>query len=36
MPAGLDARTDELVRDLERLAPVEPRAGMERFHGGAA
>ena len=36
MPTGLDARTDELVRDLERLAPLEPRVGMERFQGGAA
>lgn len=36
MPQGLDARTDELVRALERLAPLEPRVGLERFHGGAA
>jgi DnaJ-class molecular chaperone len=36
MPKTLDARTDELVRDLERLAPLEPRVGLERFRGGAA
>lgn len=36
IPDGLDARTAELVRDLERLMPLEPRAGLEKFHGGAA
>ena len=36
MPEGLDARTEELVRDLERLLPLEPRDGLERFRGGAA
>jgi molecular chaperone DnaJ len=36
MPNGLDARTDELVRDLERLMPATPRAGLERYRGGAA
>ena len=36
IPDGLDARTDELVRDLERLMPLEPRCGLETFRGGAA
>ena len=36
MPEGLDARTEELVRDLERLLPLAPRAGLERFRAGAA
>ena len=36
MPEGLDARTDELVRDLERLLPLAPRFGLEKFRGGAA
>jgi molecular chaperone DnaJ len=36
IPAGLDARTDELVRDLERLMPLEPRCDLEMFCGGAA
>ena len=36
MPTGLDARTDELVRELERLLPATPRAGLERYRGGAA
>ncbi len=35
VPAGLDARTHELVRELERLMPMEPRAGLERYRGGA-
>jgi len=35
IPAGLDARTDELLRDLERLMPLEPRSGLEMFCGGA-
>jgi DnaJ-class molecular chaperone len=35
LPTGLDARTDELVRELERLLPLEPRAGLERHNGGA-
>jgi molecular chaperone DnaJ len=34
VPAGLDARTDELVRELERLLPLAPRADLERFVGG--
>jgi DnaJ-class molecular chaperone len=36
MPTGLDARTDELVRELERLMPGVPREGLERYQGGAA
>ena len=36
MPTGLDARTDELVRELERLMPATPRQGLERYRGGAA
>ena len=36
IPDGLDARTDELVRDLERLLPLDPRGGLEKFQGGAA
>ena len=36
MPAGLDARTDELVRELERLLPGTPREGLGRYRGGAA
>jgi molecular chaperone DnaJ len=36
MPTGLDARTDELVRELERLLPGTPRDGLERYRGGAA
>jgi DnaJ-class molecular chaperone len=36
MPTGLDARTDELVRELQRLMPATPRHGLERYRGGAA
>jgi molecular chaperone DnaJ len=36
IPDGLDARTDELVRDLERLMPLDARHGLEKFRGGAA
>ncbi|OGL00016.1 MAG: hypothetical protein A3I14_17145 [Candidatus Rokubacteria bacterium RIFCSPLOWO2_02_FULL_73_56] len=36
LPAGLDARTYELVRELERLLPLEPRAALARYRGGAA
>jgi molecular chaperone DnaJ len=35
VPGGLDARADELVRQLERLLPMDPRAGLERYRGGA-
>ena len=36
IPGGLDARTDELVRELERLMPQSARAGLDRYRGGAA
>jgi len=36
MPESLDARTDELVRELERLAPMAPRTGLDRYNGGVA
>ena len=36
MPEGLDARTEELVRALERLMPLDPRHGLVKFRGGAA
>jgi DnaJ-class molecular chaperone len=36
MPTGLDARTDELVRELERLLPGPLRAELARFQGGAS
>jgi DnaJ-class molecular chaperone len=36
IPEGLDARTEELVRALERLMPLAPRHGLEKFCGGAA
>jgi molecular chaperone DnaJ len=35
VPGGLDARTHELVRELERLMPLAPRAALERYRGGA-
>jgi molecular chaperone DnaJ len=36
VPGGLDARIHELVRELERLIPLEPRRGLERYAGGAS
>lgn len=36
LATGLDARTEELLRELERLLPLEPRVGLERYNGGAA
>jgi len=36
MPTGLDPRTQDLVRQLERLMPAEPRAALARFRGGGA
>jgi DnaJ-class molecular chaperone len=36
MPTGIDPRADELVRALERLLPMEPRAGLGRYAGGVA
>lgn len=35
LPRGLDARTVELVRELERLMPTECRTGLHRYSGGA-
>jgi DnaJ-class molecular chaperone len=35
MPRGIDARTDELVRDLERLIPMTPRQDLALYKGGA-
>ena len=35
VPTGLDARTHELVRQLERLMPIEARTTLERYRGGA-
>jgi DnaJ-class molecular chaperone len=35
MPTGLDERTDELVRQLERLIPLAPRQSLERHARGA-
>jgi len=35
IPTGVDERTNELVRQLERLMPVVPREGLERYAGGA-
>jgi molecular chaperone DnaJ len=35
VPTGLDARTDELVRELERLLPGPSRADLVRYRGGA-
>ena len=31
VPSGLDARTHELVRELERLMPIDSRAALERY-----
>jgi molecular chaperone DnaJ len=36
VPTGLDARTDELIRELERLLPPPSRADLARYHGGAS
>lgn len=36
LPTSLDAHTHRLVRELERLVPLAPRAGLERYVGGAA
>ena len=35
IPRGLDPRTDEMVRDLERLIPMSLRTGLARYQGGA-
>ena len=34
VPAGIDARTAELVRELERLMPVAARGDLDRYRGG--
>jgi DnaJ-class molecular chaperone len=34
IPRGLDARTQAMFRELERLVPEMPRAGYERFREG--
>lgn len=36
VPTGLDARTDELVRELERLLPGPSREDLARYWGGAS
>jgi molecular chaperone DnaJ len=36
VPTGLDARTDELVRELERLLPGPSREDLARYRGGAS
>jgi molecular chaperone DnaJ len=36
IPTGLDARTDELVRELERLLPGPSRVDLARYQGGAS
>jgi molecular chaperone DnaJ len=36
VPTGLDARTDELVRELERMLPGPSRADLARYQGGAS
>jgi molecular chaperone DnaJ len=36
VPTGLDARTDELVRELERLLPGPTRDDLARYRGGAS
>jgi molecular chaperone DnaJ len=36
VPRGLDARTDELVRELERLRPGPARDDLARYRGGAS
>ena len=36
IPGGIDARTEELVRELERLMPGPPREDLGRYRGGAA
>ncbi|MBI2153872.1 MAG: DnaJ domain-containing protein [Candidatus Rokubacteria bacterium] len=35
IPRGLDERTQAIFREVERLLPETPRAGYERFRGGA-
>jgi DnaJ-class molecular chaperone len=35
LPVGLDARTEELVRELERLLPISARGDLDAYRGGA-
>jgi molecular chaperone DnaJ len=35
IPGSLEAHTHELVRELERLMPMAPRAALEYYRGGA-
>ncbi|PYM04936.1 MAG: hypothetical protein DMD82_12855 [Candidatus Rokuibacteriota bacterium] len=35
IPTGLDARTQEMVRELDRVLALEPRADLRRYRGGA-
>jgi DnaJ-class molecular chaperone len=35
VPGDLDARMHELIRELERVLPLAPRAQLDRFNGGA-
>jgi molecular chaperone DnaJ len=36
VPGGLDARSDELVRELERLLPLAARGDLDHYRGGGA
>jgi DnaJ-class molecular chaperone len=36
VPRGLDARTQELVRELERLVPGPTREDLARYRGGVS
>jgi molecular chaperone DnaJ len=36
VPRGLDARTEELVRELERLVPGPTREDLAKYRGGAS
>jgi molecular chaperone DnaJ len=35
VPGDLDARTHDVIRELERVLPLTPRAQLDRFNGGA-
>jgi molecular chaperone DnaJ len=34
LPSTLDARTEELVRELERLLPISARGDLDPYRGG--
>ena len=36
VPGGIDARTEQLVRELARLMPIDVRTGLDRYRGGSA